>query len=135
MREDQHSVTVVVDGQNLGVWDKKSGTEGDSSETKYRPGGMGDEVVLGGAQTMANETVSRLYDKARDHELARGLMAKRGRAAMSLTFQPLDDDGNVYGKPMVTSGKLKRVKLPDLDSEGDGAALWELEMSTAGPIG
>lgn len=135
MRQDQHLITVTVDGNNLGVFDKAPGLEADSSETKYKPGGMGPEIVLGGSQTANNITVSRLYDITRDHELARALLPRRGKAPMSVSWQPLDPDGNPQGKPLVTQGRLKKVKFPDMDSEADGAAMLELEMSTAGTVG
>lgn len=135
MRQDQHLTTVIVGGQKIGVFDKVSGPEVDSTETKYKPGGMGDEIVLGGSKTVSNVTVSRLFDIQRDNELAKDLARQAGRAAMSVSRQPLDVDGNPFGKPLVTTGKLKRVKYPDLDSEGTGAAMLELEMSTSGTLG
>lgn len=133
-RQDQHLTTVVVDGEKLGVFDKVTGPEVDSSETKYKPGGMADEIVLGGSRTVGNVVVTRLYVLDRDHELARRLVPKAGRAPMSVSRQPLDPDGLPFGTPVVTSGKLKRVKFPDLDSEAQGAALLELEMSTSGTV-
>lgn len=135
MRQDQHLITVTVDGHNLGVFDKAPGLEADSAETKYKPGGMGPEIVLGGSQTVSNITVSRLYDIQRDHELAKSLLPRRGKAPMSVSWQPLDPDGNPFGKPLVSQGRLKKVKFPDMDSEGTGAAMLELEMSTAGTVG
>lgn len=134
MRQDQHLITVTVDGKNLGVFDKAPGAEIDSSETKYSPGGMAPQVTLGGRQTVGNIVASRLYEVSRDHELARSLVHRAGKAAMSISWQPLDTDGNPFGKPVVTSGKLKRVKFPDMDSESDGAAMLELEMSSSGTI-
>lgn len=133
-RQDQHLTTVTVNGQKLGTFDKVTGPEVDSSETKYKPGGMGDEIVLGGSKTVGNVVVSRLYVLDRDHELARSLVKLCGRASMSVSRQPLDPDGNPFGKPIVTTGKLKRLKFPDLDSEADGASLLELEMSTSGTV-
>lgn len=135
MRQDQHLTTVVIDGQKIGVFDKVTGPEVDSTETKYKPGGMADEIVLGGSRTISNVVVTRLFDIRRDNDLAKDLARKAGKATMTVSRQPLDPDGNPYGRPLVTSGTLKRVKFPDLDSEGTGAALLELEMSTSGTLG
>lgn len=134
-RQDEYLVTVIIDGHDLGTFDKLTGGEVDSTEIKYKPGGMGDEVSLGGSRTVTNNVVSRLYKRDRDHDLARSLTTRCGRAPMSISKQPLDEDGHAWGSPIVTTGKLKRVKFPDHDSESTAAALLELEMSTAGTIG
>lgn len=135
MRQDQHLITVTVDGINLGVFDKAPGAEIDSAEKKYKPGAMGDQIVLGGSTTVGNIVASRLYVLERDHALAKSLVPRVGKAPMSISWQPLDVDKNPFGEPVVTQGKLKRMKFPDMDSEADAAALWELELSTAGTIG
>lgn len=142
MRQDQFRVTVSYRNARgewiqTGVWDKFSGGEADSEETKYKPGGMGQERSLGGSQTVSNVTVTRLYDivERDDHTLARTLRAGRGKYLMSVSKQPLDADGNAFGRPDVYTGMLKRVKTPDHDSETSSAGTWELEISSVGSIG
>lgn len=140
-RADTWEVTVeVADVTNpnrpmldLGVWDKRGGGQGDSEETLYPPGGMQEKVSLGGQQTVENVTVSRLYRLVRDHQnLGSRLMAGRGKARMVVKAQPLDIDGNAHAafRPIVWRGTLKRVTLPEADSESNDAALIELEMTT-----
>jgi hypothetical protein len=130
-REDQYAVTVSVAGVSLGTFDKLSGGELDSEETKYRPGGMGAEVALGGPKTVSNVTVSRIYSLDGDHaaNLA-SLKAAIGKGAVTITKQPLDADGNAYGSPVVYNGILKNVKLPDHDSQSNDPGMLELEVST-----
>jgi len=140
-RSDTFEVTVEVQDVtnpnlpmlDLGVWDKKSGGQGDSEETTYPPGGMKPNVSLGGRQTVENVTVSRLYRLVRDHQnlLAR-LYAGRGKAEMVVKQQPLDINGHAFGQPITWRGKLKRVTPPDHDSESNDAALIELEMTVEG---
>jgi hypothetical protein len=48
-RLDQYNVTVSLDGTPLGTFDKMTGGEIDSEETKYKPGGMAPQVSLGGS--------------------------------------------------------------------------------------
>jgi len=120
-REDQYSVTVAVNGEDFGVWDKFSGGEVDSDELKYKPGGMAPHVSLGGSQTVNNLTVSRLYDLSRDHQQVHKLLGLAGKATVVVTKQPLDVDGNAFGRPIVYSGKLKQVTPPDHDSESNDA--------------
>jgi len=117
---------------NLGVFDKMTGGGLDSDEYKFKPGGMAPTVSLGGSKTTDNVVVSRLYRLGRDHDFVQTLFSGVGKAKMIVTKQPLDVDGNVYGKPIVYNGTLKRVTPPEHDSESSAAALLELEMTPEG---
>lgn len=134
MRIDQHDVKVTVDGTDLGTFDKLSGGEIDSEETTYKPGGMGARVSLGGSVNVGNVTVSVLYDLARIHTVFHWLVARVGRAQVVVSKQPLDVDGNVFGRPIVYRGKLKQVTPPEADSEGTDAALLALEVTPDGTV-
>jgi hypothetical protein len=139
-REDTWQVNVQVedmaagDGSmiDLGVWDKKTGGDLDSTDTVYRPGGMAPQISLGGPKTTTNITVSRLYRLNRDHAHVKRLYAAVGKGKMTVAQQPLDIEGNVFGDPVVWHGRLKTVKTPPVDSEASGAALLELEMTVEG---
>jgi hypothetical protein len=131
-RQDTWSIHVSVDGVNLGVFDKWTGGEVDSEEYKYKPGAMAPTVSLGGSKSVGNITVSRLYRLNRDHDRAQWLLNRAGKADGVISRQPLDVDGNAYGKPIVYRGKLKRVNFPEIDSESSNAGLLELEFSTDG---
>lgn len=134
-RQDQYRVTVTIDGENTGVWDKVTGFESDSSETKYKPGGLGPEVPLGGTVSVSNGNVSRLYDLNRDHQNVKRWLAKVGKADIIVNKQPLTVDGVVFGDPLVYTGKLKMVSPPEVDSESSDAALLEIEVSSAAIVG
>jgi hypothetical protein len=134
MRQDQYNVTVVIDGEDLGTFDKFTGGEIDSEETTYKPGGMGARVSLGGSVNVGNVTISRLYDIEREQPIIHRLLARVGKGQMTVNKQPLDVDGNVYGRPLVYTGKLKQVNPPEVDSESSDAALLELEMTPAGTV-
>lgn len=137
-RSDTYRVNVQVEHPvsgamiNFGTWDKMTGGELSSSSSSYRPGGMGSPVSLGGQKTTANVTVSRLYRLARDHDVISQLLDGVGRVKMTVTKQPLDIEANTYGKPLVWTGTLDRVKTPDVDSESSTAGLIELEMVVEG---
>jgi hypothetical protein len=47
-RQDTWLVTAVLEGKDLGIFDKKEGGEVDSDENKYPLGGMLGEISLGG---------------------------------------------------------------------------------------
>lgn len=137
-RSDTYRLNVQVEHPvsgamiNYGTWDKMTGGELSASSTSYRPGGMGAPVSLGGQKTTANVTVSRLYRLQRDHDVAQQLLDGVGRCRMVVTKQPLDIEGNTYGKPLVYTGTLDQVKTPDVDSESSAAGLIELQMVVEG---
>lgn len=130
-RTDTYRVLVSVDGVDLGTWDKMSGGEVDTEETTYRPGGLADRIALGGTRTIGNVTISKLTDEA----LSDGpnglhwLNERAGKANIVVTKQPLDADGNAWGRPLVYTGRLKRCTAPDVDSQGNDPALTELEAT------
>lgn len=133
-REDTYAVHVWVDDIDLGIWDKMSGGEIDSDSQSYRPGDMGDPEDLGGTRTTSNVTVSRLAKIDRD--LTEAAINRRisgaGQVSMKVSKQPLTIEGVRRGRPLVYTGKFKRVKFPDVDSESTSAALIELEMTVTG---
>lgn len=133
-RQDQYDVRVSVDGVDLSTFDTLSGGEIDSEETTYKPGGMGARISLGGSVNVGNVTVAVLYDLARIHVLAHWLISRVGKGDVVVNKQPLDVDGNVYGRPLVYRGKLKQVNPPEHDSESSDAARLELEITPAGTV-
>lgn len=133
-RVDQYDVRVSVDGVNLATFDKLSGGEVDSEETTYKPGAMGPRVSLGGSTNIGNVTVSVLYDLTRIHTIIHWLISRVGKGTVVVNKQPLDVDGNAFGRPLVYSGTLKQVNPPDVDSEASDAALVELEITPVGTV-
>lgn len=136
-REDTYEVRVKVNiGDtilDLGVWDKMSGGEGDSNESRYRPGGLAAEVSLGGTKTIGNVTASKLYDESVDSWFHQVYEA-RGAATVDLSKQPLGADGNPKGRALGYSGVLKAVTPPDHDSESSDAALVAIEFVPNGSL-
>ena len=134
-RSDQYSVSLIVGGTNLGVWDSLSGGTADSDESKHRAGGLGPEKALGGAPTTENVTVARLYDLNRDHANYHWLLGQRGRGSATVVKQPLDLDGNAFGRPVVYTGIVKSVQAPEHDSTSSDPGMITVEISTDASIG
>jgi hypothetical protein len=134
--QNQSVITLTVDGDPFGVWDKLSGGEVDSETLKYKPGGMGAAVVLGGSVEVGDLTVSRLFMIGRDTDIVHRLIEKVGKGNCTLARQALDADGHPWGTgTLVYKGKLKTVSPPELDSESSDAALLELVISPSGTVG
>jgi hypothetical protein len=95
---------------------------------------MGAPISLGAVPTVTNVIVSRLARLHRDLENIGRLLNGVGASRMKVSRQPLNLDGSTPAsiKPVVYVGKLDRIALPDIDSEGNAAALVELEMVVEG---
>jgi hypothetical protein len=142
-RADTFTVTVSVQDigntsrlvmMDCGIWDKRGGGAVDSEEARYNPGGMAPAVSLGGRKTVENVTVSRLYRIVRDHtDLTQRLISGVGRAKMEVRQLPMEITGGESNlRQIIWTGTLKRVTVPEHDSESSDAALMELEMTVEG---
>jgi hypothetical protein len=130
------AVRVSVDGiGDLGVFDKMTGGEVDSAEQKYSPGAMGPPMSLGGAQTMGNIVLERIFVLERDSPIIHKLMAAAGVKSITATKQPLDGNKVPYGRPLVYTGKLKQTAPPDHDSTSSNPAILHLEFVPTGTVG
>jgi hypothetical protein len=133
-REDTWLVSLSIDGRDLEVWDRLTGGEVDSDESKYRPGGMAAEISLGGTRTIGELTVSREYDRLRDHPLIAWLLGRVGAGRAVIGRQPLDFNGVPAGTPTTYTGTVKTVTLPDIDSMSNDPALIEIAITPDGTI-
>jgi hypothetical protein len=84
--------------------------------------------------TVGQLIVSRIYLLARDHAQVHWLLGRVGKGDVVCNKAVLDTDGNTYGKPLVTKGKLKRVTPPEVDSTSTDAATIELEITPEGVV-
>jgi hypothetical protein len=134
-RQDQFNITVTMAyggvTRELGTFDTFSGGEVDSEETKYWPGGMANQISLGGRKTVGNVTVGRLYDLVRDHPLMGWILGGVGKAEITVNKASMNIDSQVISNALVYQGKLKAVTPPEHDSESSDASTWEMEVSSA----
>jgi hypothetical protein len=114
----------------LGTFDTLTGGGVDSDELKYHLGGMSGVISLGGLSEVDNVVIGRIYLLERDHALVGALLDTPGKVGMVICKQPLDGDGNVWGRPLIYIGTHKRTTPPEHDSNAAAdAALIELEMT------
>lgn len=114
---------------DLGVWENRTGGDGDSEETKHREGGMGPLLSFGGPQTIDNVTVARRYDNVRDAPTIAELMRARGKARVIITEQDLDEYGAADGAVHSWTGKLKKVAKGGTNTNSSDIRMVELEVS------
>lgn len=133
-REDMWLVIVHLEGNNLGVWDKKTGGDLDSDDVTYYPGGMVDRISIGGRVLPNNLTLSRIYDGVQDHDKINLMLNAVGHGSVKVTQRPMDIDKNPYGASVTWNGILKKVLVPNVDSEATAAAMIEIEVSVNGPV-
>lgn len=125
-----NQITVMVDGEPLGVFASRSGGETTAEVPKSRPGGMQPEETYPSLPTTGDVTVTRTNKRERptgsDHDLARRLRSRVGLAPMSVSEQPLDANGIPWGKPTVWTGTLSGVNGGDADANSNEVRPLEL---------
>ena len=125
IRQDQVDIRVHVDSVRYGdtkSWVTVTGGKVTAPGAKTRPGGMGQEVELGGPATRSNAVVTTQMSDAMagQHHTLQHLIG-RGRATVTVTY--LGMDGKVRnGDPQeVLKGILLGAELPDYNGEATGA--------------
>ncbi|GAB3867383.1 hypothetical protein GCM10028801_41250 [Nocardioides maradonensis] len=126
--QNNSRITVFIDGNPIGVFDKRTGGEVDADGLEIRHTGEGPKLSATRRQTYGDVVVTREYERERDHDLCRGLKPRAGRAQMVVSEQLLDDDGNAWGTPDTYTGILKTVNGGDADAASTDAKDLELTM-------
>jgi hypothetical protein len=129
-RLDTWFVTLQVENPNspgdyihYEVWDTRTGGEIDSEERIYYPGGMAPSYSLGGRKTPGQLTLSRNYRLGRDHDGYQAnpgiqqLIDAAGVSRVIISATPMDRYKKHHGRPIVWTGTLKTVTLPEHNSE------------------
>ena len=62
------------------------------------------------------------------------LITRAGKGQVVIKKKSLDVDGNVFGAPLVYTGRLKMVHPPEPDSTASTEALIELEVTPTGTV-
>lgn len=127
-RQSTFRITLTVDGQDMGVWEKKDGGATKGNTTQIKPGAMGPPKSLGGTPTTDTITLTRNYDRVRDHPKRGFMLGRVGKGICVVKEQPLDNDGIAYGSPVVTNGTLDAYDPPQLDANSDNSAEVSLEI-------
>lgn len=128
------AVAVEVNGTSLGAFETFGGGDTTAESPKRTVAGVR-RVALGGVRDTDDVTVSRQFVYDRDHDLARQLRALVGVAEVTVTRQPLDRDGKVYGKADLFRGVLSGLTYPEVDEDSSDVAMLELMVTVDGEVG
>ena len=130
LREDQATISVPILPVGLPYvlsWATLAGGDLESEDVKTRPGGMVDQVNLGGPTTRTDATVTRPYT-GELHPYITPLEEVAGSGAMAISYAALDANKNVIPPTVTLGGILKNVQRPNWDSNTNGTAMLTLVM-------
>jgi hypothetical protein len=130
VREDMADIRVSVDGVPYGdSWYSAEGANLEADDSHTRPGGMGYEVSLGGPASRDDYTIeTQLTDvvmgwhKTLEQKVGESAPAKVGITFLNRLRQPV-------GASHTVVGTLKSARLPDMDTGGNDAAMYQIIVS------
>lgn len=126
-------VRATIKGQDLGVFDSRTGGGTSADNAKHTPGSApSSRVALGGPRSTEDVTISRAFVASRDHALIRLFRPQCGLAEMTVSQVPLDADGREFGRPDVWTGILQMIGPPDYDGESSEVASFEIVLTADG---
>lgn len=127
--EQQWLATLAVDGlTETIIFDKFSGGDVVTTANKHRPGGMGPEITYTSLPVFSDVTVSKVYETQVDHAKIAVLHQLAGRAAATVTLQPLDESGAAWGSARVYQGRLLSIKDGGTDSNSNAPRMFEVDI-------
>lgn len=120
---------LYVDGEDWGLFDTYGGGGRQWTNVKRRHGGQQQETLHKGRSRLAQVTLGRDYQPARDHAKLRRLQTHNGPALSArLVSTELDDDGNPFGTPTTQTGAIASVTPGDTDANNDALRDWSFVM-------
>lgn len=122
-------ISVEVNGQSLGVWNTATGGDSLATSAQYRSGGQRNMTSYRTLPKFSEITVTRVVDLSVDWELNRTIKSLAGGVPGSVTYQPLDSDGNAYGNSQTAVGMFLGVTQPKVDSNSEALQTYELHFS------
>jgi hypothetical protein len=119
---------------DLGTFAQRSGGEKDSDTQQVYKGGMQPAEARPGRPTRSNITLTKPFEYGDGAKIA-AIDPRVGRAPIKCTSQPLDADGNPFGRGFVWTGILKGLTTPEHDAASTDNATWSLVIETSTTMG
>lgn len=128
MLQHQASVSVVLDGRDLGAFRGWEGGEKTSDAQLVRPGGMAPPIAMPGPYSYGEVTLRRFLRHGTDSGLIQWCKDRVGYR-VSGARQPLDERGRAgFHSPEGVAGVLQGVTSTDTDPDGTDAVVLELTV-------
>jgi hypothetical protein len=110
-------VTAEIDGDEFGPFDSFNPGEVSASTGRHRPGGQRTAVRTRGLPERSTGDLTVVPQTAGELARYRALERKAGRVAMKVVEQPLDANGDPFGKATIYTGLLESVNINNVDSD------------------
>lgn len=119
-----------------GAFMTQSGGNKTGAVKRFRPGGSSSEEVSGGSTTREDLVITREWRRDRDLAIWKWADAHINRVRGVVTVQPLDEDKNAYGDPIVFADSLLTgATKPDVNSDAeDELGMLSLTFAVSGDI-
>lgn len=118
MTEASCRILVQVEGVALDAlpWRTYAGGDVTSATSVTRPAGQEPAIAMPGTKERTNVTVDRMYSSDVLHPLLDSLEHAANSAKFTVSWTPIDGDGNPNGSTRVQTGILKDVTHPNFDA-------------------
>ena len=121
------------------TFDKFSGGDATSANTKYRPSGMGPEVVIGALPVYSDIMLSKGFNNnddqnnkyGGDYALQQAIRNSAGLSPGSVTIVPLTSLGVAYGTNRTYYGVLSEIGDGPTDAESGAVRTWSTKFTVS----
>lgn len=121
------------------TFDKFSGGDATSSNTKYRPSGMGDEVIVAALPIYSEIMLSKGFNNNNDNNntyggdyaLQQDIRNCAGLAPGSVSIVPLTSGGVTWGSPRTYYGVVSEISDGPADSESGAVRQWNVKFTVS----
>jgi hypothetical protein len=121
------------------TFDKFSGGDATSSNTKYRPSGMGNEVIVAALPVYSDIMLSKGFNDNNDqnnsyngdYALQTAIRNSAGLVSASVSLNPLTPGGVSWGSPRAYAGVLSEISDGGADAESGAVRQWSVKFTTS----
>ena len=121
------------------TYDDFSGGDSTSSNTKYRPSGMGSEVIVAALPSYSEIMLSKGFNNNNDvnnkyggdYTLQQDIRSCAGLAIGTVSIYPLTSQGAAYGTPRVYYGVVSEISDGATSSESGSVRKWNTKFTVS----
>lgn len=121
------------------TFDKFSGGDATSANTKYRPSGMLNEVIVAALPVYSDIVLSKGFNNnddqnnkyGGDYALQQAIRNSAGLVSGSVTVVPLTNLGVAYGSPRTYYGVLSEINDGPTDAESGAIRIWSTKFTVS----